>query len=354
MMDKLVSKRVQGIKSYKVESKADGIMLDKNENPWCLDRTVKEGIMKRLEGLELNRYPDNDCTELKKELSAYSGVPAASITVGNGSDELIHMVLQVFADSGDTVAIQYPTFSMYKLYAVMCGAVVAEYKLEDSFEPDSEGFISFLKREKPKVAIICNPNNPTGKKFEVSSIEKILKEFPGILLVDEAYYEFSGITASGLLSKYDNLVILRTLSKAFGLAGLRVGYLLGNPELISYIERVRPPFNINSFSQTAAVEVLKKMDAAMKRINEIKGERERLSARLMVLESLECFESWSNFILLRSKRAGEIFNRLEDARIYVKAFSDPVLKDCLRITIGTPEENDRLYKAVKEVLNESA
>lgn len=354
MIDKLVSKKAQNIKSYKVESKVPGIMLDKNENPWYLDGAVRQNIIKRLENLELNRYPDNNCTELKEELSTYTGASTDSIIVGNGSDELIHMVFQTFLNPGDKIAVQSPTFSMYKIYADLCDADTAEYVLKDSFEPDPEGFLEFLKKENPKIAIICNPNNPTGKSFELPAIDKILKEFRGLLLLDEAYFEFSGITAAGLLPEYENLVILRTLSKAFGLAGLRVGYLLGNPALAGFIERVRPPFNVNSFSQAAAVEVLKNKDNAQKRIEEIKAEREKLAERLNGLDKLECLESWANFVLVRSERAGEIYRRLEEARIYVKGFSAPALKNCLRVTVGSPRENDILFEAVKEVLYEGA
>lgn len=353
MIDKLVSKRVQSIESYNAENKTEGIILDKNENPWNLDEEVRERIIKMLGDFKYNRYPDSSLSKLKKELSAYAGVSEASVVAGNGSDELIQMVIQTIADPGDTVATQCPTFAMYKLYGSLCGADIKEYMLGDGFDPDAEGYLSFLKRENPKAAIICNPNNPTGRIMKTCEIEKILREFSGILVVDEAYYEFSGITAAGLLDKFENLIILRTLSKAFGLAGLRVGYLIGNPKLISYIERIRAPYNINSFSQAAAVEALKDKDKALAKVNIIKEERNKLTARLMKLKDLECFESWSNFILVRSPRAKDMYMGLEKEGIHVKAFSGPLMKDCLRITVGTPEQNESLYKVLKEVLREN-
>lgn len=353
MIDKLISKRVKNIEAYNAENKTEGIILDKNENPWNLDEGVRERIVKMLGSFEYNRYPDSSYTELKRELSAYAGVSEASVVAGNGSDELIQMVMQTVANPGDTVATQCPTFAMYKLYGSLCSAEIKEYMLGDSFDPDVEGYISFLKRENPKAAIICNPNNPTGRIMKTCEIEKVLKEFSGLLVVDEAYYEFSGITAVGLLDKYENLIILRTLSKAFGLAGLRVGYLIGNPKLISYIERIRSPYNINSFSQAAAVEALKNRDKAMIKINLIKEQRNKLTARLTELENLECIESWSNFILVRSQRTKDIYMALEKEGIHVKAFSSPIMKNCLRITVGTPEQNESLYKVLKEVLKEN-
>lgn len=354
MIDRLVSKRALELESYKVESKTQGTTLNKNEIPWSLSDKVEKALIKRIKTMNFNRYPDSDCADLKTAISRYTGIDAESISAGNGSDELIHMVLQVFIDPGDTVAVHNPTFSMYKIYGTICGARIWEYNLDSNFEIKLDEYLDCLQKEKPKVVILCNPNNPTGRRLELSEIEQVLRMVDGIVLVDEAYFEFSGLTAAGLLSEYDNLIILRTFSKALGLAGLRVGYMLACPAIISYIDRVRSPFNVNTFAQAAAVEVLENFDTVKERIEAIKSERERLAALLTSFENLQCFESWSNFILVRSPYASEIYKRLQTAGIYIRGFTSSVLKDCLRITIGSRLENDKFYEIVKGVLCDGA
>lgn len=354
MIDKLVSKRAHGLESYKVEPALPGIALDKNEIPWSLNDRVEEALIKRIRTMELNRYPDSDCAELKAAISRYTAIDTVSIGIGNGSDELISVVLQTFIEPGDTIAVQNPTFSMYKIYGTICGARIWEYNLDCNFEMKLEEFIGCLQKEKPKLVFLCNPNNPTGRRLELPELEQILKEVDSIVIVDEAYFEFSGLTAAGLLSEYDNLIILRTFSKAFGLAGLRVGYMLACPSIINYVDRIRSPFNVNAFAQVAAEEILKNIDTVTERIEIIKSERERLTKLLIKLEDLQCFESWSNFILIRSKYAGKINKRLQEAGVHIKGFSGPMLKDCLRVTVGSPAENDSFYEVVKEVLYEGA
>lgn len=353
MIDKLVSKRVIGLEGYKVEPSVQGIALDKNEIPWSLSSKVEEAIFRRIRDMEFNRYPDGNCTELKAAISQYTGIDPAGIAVGNGSDELISVVLQTFIDSGDTVAAHNPSFSVYKIDGTICGARVWEYNLDRNFGMKLEEFISCLQREKPKLVFLCNPNNPTGSRLELSEIEQILMKTDGIVVVDEAYFEFSGLTVAGLLSDYENLIILRTFSKAFGLASLRVGYMLASASIISFVERVRAAYNVNAFAQTVAVEVLKDLDTVTERIEIIKNERKRLAALLMKLEGLQCFESWSNFLLIRSTYADEMCRKLQEAGVYIRGFSNPMLKDCIRVTVGSSVENDRFYEIVKEVLYEN-
>lgn len=352
MIDKLVSKRALELESYKAELITQGIALDKNEIPWSVSDKVQKALIKRIESMEFNRYPDSECTALKTAVSKYTGVDTASIGIGNGSDELISVLLQTFIEPGDTIAVHNPSFSMYKIYGTICGARIWEYNLDSDFKMKLDEYITCIQKKKPKVIFLCNPNNPTGGRLELMEIEQILKNAAGIVVVDEAYYEFCGLTAAGLLSRYKNLIIMRTFSKAMGLAGLRVGYMLACPRIINFIDRVRSPFNVNAFAQIAAEEILGNMDTVKERIEIIKGERERLNALLSELEGLQCFESWSNFILVRSQYAAEIHRKLQEAGIYIKGYSGPMLKDCVRITVGSRSENDKFYEAVKEALYE--
>jgi histidinol-phosphate aminotransferase len=352
MIDRLVSDRVKKLDEYKAEAGIQGIALDKNETPWNLGDKVREAVFNRLRNMEFNRYPDSSCTELKAAISGYTGVDPAGIAVGNGSDELIGVLLQTFINPGDTVAMHNPSFSVYKTDATVNGAIVWEYDLDKDYGMKLEEFISCLERSNPKLIFLCNPNNPTGGRLEPAEIEQILKKTSGIVVVDEAYYEFSGLSASALLAKYENLIILRTLSKAFGLAALRIGYMLAAPETVGYIDRVRALYNVNAIAQTVAVEVLKNLDVVTERTELIKKERERLSARLIELPGLQCFESFGNFLLMRTQAADMIFEKLLGAGICIRRFSNPALRDCIRATIGTPIENDRFYEVIKEVLYE--
>lgn len=352
MIDRLVSNKVKRLDEYKAEAAIQGIALDKNETPWSLEDKVQEAVFKRLRSMEFNRYPDSSCWELKAAIAGYTGVAPSGITVGNGSDELISLLLQTFINPGETVAMHNPSFSVYKTDATVSGARVWEYNLDKDFGMRLEEFIVCLERENPKLIFLCNPNNPTGSRLEQDELELILKKTSGIVVVDEAYYEFSGVTAAGLLPEYENLVILRTLSKAFGLAALRIGYMLAAPETIGYIDRVRALYNVNAIAQAVAVEVLKNLDTVTERIKLIKSERGRLASRLMELPDLQCFESFGNFLLMRTKYAGLIFDKLLEAGICIRRFSNPALENCIRVTIGTAIENDRFYEAIREVLYE--
>lgn len=350
MIEKLVSPRVKELESYRVESNIQPVALDKNELPWSLNSDVREAVLNSIRAMEFNRYPDSSCSELKKAISKYTGIGAPCIAVGNGSDELISVVLQTFISSGDTIMVNDPSFSMYKIYGTICGARILEYDLDSSFGMEPEDFIEYLVKEKPKLVFLCNPNNPTGGRLQLDVIEEILKAVEGIVVVDEAYFEFSGLTAAGLLRSYENLIILRTFSKAFGLAALRLGYMLASERVISYIDRVRSPFNVNTFAQLVAVEALNNIDPIMERVELIKLERERLRKLLEDLDGIKCYESWSNFLLISTPKAGAIYSSLMGSGICIKSFSSSRLRDCLRITIGNPIQNDRLYESIREVL----
>lgn len=354
MINNLVSKRARELESYKVEPQLSGIALDKNEIPWSLEGKAQEALIERLRTMEFNRYPDSSCTALKAAISKYTGIGTSSIGVGNGSDELIYVLLQTFIEPEDAIALYNPSFSMYKIYGNVCGARIWEYELDQDFRIKLDEFITGIQKEKPKIVFLCNPNNPTGSRLELGELEQLLKSTTGIVVVDEAYYEFSGVTASKLLLEYENLIILRTFSKAFGLAGLRIGYMLASPEVISYIDRVRSPFNVNAFAQLAAEVALENLDLVSERTEIIKGERERLSKLLAELKGIKCFDSWSNFILIRTPFACEVNKKLKEAGIYIRGFSSPALEDCLRVTIGSRLENDAFYEALKEVLYERA
>lgn len=352
MFEKLISDRIKGISAYIPEDAEGMTALDKNESPFEADDAVKSLVLSRLMATPFNRYPDNDCRELKKAIAAYAGVPERRIVVGNGSDELIHMIMEAFVEPGDKVMTHNPTFSMYRLYTALCGGTIVSYDTGKDLRIEQEPFADRIRKENPKLLILCNPNNPTGAVLELRQIEELLACFQGMLLVDEAYYEFSGITAMELADKTDRVIVLRTLSKAVGLAGLRIGYSISDPAVAAYLERARPPFNINSLSQAAAIAVLENPAYILRNIEKVKEERSKMAERLSELEGVICYPSAANFILIRVKKRDETLEKLTKHRIRVKSFNDPLLSDCLRITVGTRSENSRLCGLLEEVYHE--
>ncbi len=352
MFEKLLAERIKGISPYLPEDGSGMTALDKNESPFEAEEAVKAVILERLREIPLNRYPDNDCKALKKAIAAYSGVSDEDIVAGNGSDELIHVVMQAFVEPGDKIMLHSPTFSMYGFYAALCGGQVVSYDTGSGFKIEEETFLDRIRRENPKLLILCNPNNPTGGVLGLIQVEAMLACFNGMLLVDEAYYEYSGITAQGLALKNDRVIVLRTLSKGMGLAGLRIGYSISCPAVAAYLERARPPFNINALSQAAAIAVMENAASFLSGIESVKAERARMTERLARLKGVVCYPSAANFILIRVSNPDEVLDKLEKQRIRVKSFGSPALRDCLRITIGTPEENNRLCSLFEEVYDE--
>jgi len=332
-----------------VSEKDFRIRLDLNENPYDISGLLKNEIGEGLQQNNFNRYPDPSGLKLKESISKYVDLDCNCIAIGNGSDELITLIIQAFLKKNDKILLHKPTFSMYKHYANIVDATILEYETDRNFELNINAFKTFIEKEKPKIIIICNPNNPTGKLLEVWQIEEIAKGYEGLLLVDEAYIEFCNKSSIKLLKSYKNIIILRTFSKAFGLAGLRVGYMLASSETIERIEKIRSPFNINAFSQSVAALVLENFDKVKSYIDIIKDERKRLYKRLSEMKELEVFESQANFILIRSNKKQLIYEGLLENGIKVRCFENEMLNDCLRITVGTPFENDELIKILEVI-----
>ena len=311
------------------------IMLDANENPYDEEN--------------LNRYPDPNQIALRESLSNYADAPLDNIFVGSGSDEIIDLLIRLFCEPGrDEVLIIEPTYGMYRVCAELNAVSVSSCLLNDDFDIELSSLRSALN-EKTKIIFCCSPNNPTGNLLSVAELLEYTKSEGIITVVDEAYLEFSKSTSvSRLLDEYPNLVVLRTLSKAWGLAGIRLGYSVTAAEIVSYLMRIKLPYNINVLSSDRALEALSDKANMEKKVSEIIAERERLIGEFNNLSIFEeVYPSVANFILLKSRFSSKIKLTLAENGIIIRDRSaDPLLENCIRITVGTPEQNGMLLNVL--------
>ncbi len=348
----LVKKDVRELKPYQVENIPCRVRLDAMENPYHLPESLMIKILEGVKRVEINRYPDPIASRLKGIISSDVNVPLDNIIIGNGSDELIQMILTVFGEEGDKVLFPAPTFSMYGIISKSLSLKTEVVPLSEDWELPLDKFLHEIERIKPKVIFISYPNNPTGNCFDRGSILKILERAQGIVVIDEAYYNFSKKTFLSYLKEFKNLIIIRTLSK-IGMAGLRIGYLMADKEICRELNKVRLPYNSNSVSQEIASIILENRAEINRQIEAIISERGRLIDGLKGIKGVKPFPSETNFILFKTAKDGkEVFSRLANSGILVRNFgSESYLKDCLRVTVGTPEENDEFLNTMKKLFN---
>lgn len=319
------------------------IKLDANENPYGCSPKVQQAIANYK---YYNIYPDTAHNQLRSMLGEYAGVDAKNIVLGSGSDELIDLIIRLFIEPGDKVINCVPTFGMYLFSTSVSGGKVISITRNKDFSIN----ISAVKKlidNKTKLIFIATPNNPTGNITPEKDIVELINS--GIIVVaDEAYYEFSGITIANLVEKYDNLIVLRTFSKWAGLAGLRVGYAIFNSSLLEYFNRIRPPYSVNAAAAIAVKEALADLDTIKAQIKLIIAERERLFNKLKQVEYLEPYSSKSNFILCKvfGRSAKELKEELARQGIFVRYFDSPLLRNMIRISVGKPEHTDILLNAL--------
>lgn len=328
------------------------INLSANENTYGMPADVRARVSEALAAVATNRYPQPLSDELRAELARWHGVVPEQVCVGNGGDELLFNLLLAFGGSGHTLVNCPPTFSVYRLYAELLETTVVDVSRDpETFVPDVDGLVKAARSA--HLVFVTSPNNPTGDLFPARGIERLCGACPGIVLADEAYIEFSGEGASveGLLAACPNLVVLHTLSKAFCLAGARIGYVLGSPSVIAALNAVRQPYSVNVLSQAAALSVVRNREAFEPTIERIVSERGRLSAALAALPGVRVWPSFANFLCVRLPNAHTARVRLRDEfSILVRDFSQaPGLADCLRITVGTPQENDAVIDSISVI-----
>lgn len=343
---------MKGIESYINLHENSQVKLNANESCFGLSENMKMDIKGAICNLDFNRYPENGSEELKELYGIYAGVEKENIIIGNGSDEMIGLFIGLNISEGKKILTLDPDFSMYDYYASLhCGEVV-KYKAERDGSFNVDGFIELGKSENVDLVIFSNPNNPTGYALGQLEIVRILEAFKDIyVLVDEAYYEFYGESIVPYINKYKNLLVTRTLSKAWGLAGARVGFLISNEEEIKRINEYKVPYNVNSLSQVVAGIVLKDRVRVKENIEVIVKEREKLYKELKKLQGesalyIEFYPSKANYIYGRTPYKEALLNGLKSRGIVIRSFND----DTFRITVGCSFENSKLLQGLKEIL----
>jgi len=332
------------------------VKLNANENPYGLPEEIIEEILRKAKNLEYSRYPNANSVKLSEIVSSFWSLTRDNIVIGNGSDELIDYLIKAFSEKGRRIITTAPSFAMYKIYSIINGSNFVQIPLSQSnFSLNEDKVLEEAKKEDSSIVFIAYPNAPTGNYFAEDKIIKIIEESGCLVVVDEAYYEFGEKTFVPLISQYDNLVILRTFSKAYSLASLRVGYLLSNPEIINEVRKVKSPFNVNTFSQLAAQAVFENKEILKDSIEKIIKERERLINRINELPSFKAHPSRTNFVLVEvgsKENTDLVYNNLLKQGILVQTVSDPAFSTSryfLRITVGNKEENDILIKGLENV-----
>jgi histidinol-phosphate aminotransferase len=345
---------LSNLSPYTIEQIPYTIKLDANESPFDLPQNVRISLATEIMGgLRFNRYPDSDANHLREKLASNLGLHKNQLLVGTGSDELLQIIINTFVSKNDTVLCPYPSFGMYAVFTRIAGGVPIDVPLDENFAYNLDRFFHCVKKYAPKIVFLCSPNNPTGNLVNKEDILELLKGYNGIVVLDEAYVEFSGTSLIRELVEYPNAIVLRTFSKAFGLAGLRVGYLAANKELAEDLYRVKPPYNISNFSQRAACIMLDHTDEIKERVSEIISSREEMFGSFAKSNGLKPYPSEANFILVRFPDAKRIYNRLLENGILVRNFQNNVpLGDCLRITVGEKHENLNLIISLQQIMKE--
>ena len=339
-INQLVRKNILNMKPY--SSARDefkgvaSVFLDANENPYDTG---------------LNRYPDPLSWAVKKELSVIKKVVPENIFLGNGSDEVIDVLMRIFCEPNvDNIITLPPTYGMYQVSADTCGVEVIKINLDENFQPKIEEILRGAN-ERSKILFICSPNNPSGNAIESGLILNLINNFKGIVVVDEAYSDFSTQpSCSEWIGTFPNLIVMQTFSKAWGLAGIRLGMAFASKEIIDLMNKVKPPYNINQLTQQAALVALKNAEKKNEQVAEILEQRVKMAEILRGLDVVEkVYPSDANFLLVKVRQANGLYNYLLKKEIVVRNRHTVVLcEDCLRITIGIPDENAKLVKALKD------
>lgn len=327
-------------------------LMSANENPNNVPEEVQLEIRKALKNFSFNRYPDPLANELRDLIADANGLSRNNVLLGNGGDELLFNFALAWGGPGRTFLNLPPTFSVYEANARLVGTKVVNIPRKDNFEIDEEAVLTRVKKGDIDFIMITSPNNPTGKLARGSFVRELLNTTDALVMVDEAYFEFSRSTMRPLLEEHENLVILRTFSKAFSLAGVRLGYLLANESVIREFIKVRQPYSVDALSQVIGCAVFRNRAQFEPGINQIIEQRGVLIEKMRAIPGIEVFDSDSNYILIRLANAAQVWQQLYERGILVRDFSkSPLLENCLRISVGLPEENEAMLTALEELVS---
>jgi histidinol-phosphate aminotransferase len=350
--DEIIRGEILGLAPYHVPDATGMVKLDAMENPYRLPAELQAEIGRVVEEAALNRYPDPGARQLKARLRiALEVPPGADLLLGNGSDEIIQMLIMAAARPGATVLGLEPSFVMFRMIAAWCGARFVGVPLNADYSLDARQVLACVERDQPALIFIAFPNNPTGNLFDADALHRIIRAAPGMVVLDEAYHAFAGASFMPHLAAYSNLLVMRTLSK-LGLAGLRLGVLAGPGAWVRHVDKVRLPYNVNVLTQVVAERVLMHQDVLARQATAIKAERTRLLDELQRIPGIEPYPSDANFILFRTAGADRVFDGLRRCGVLIKNLhgSHPALAQCLRVTVGAPEENSRFLDCLKQTV----
>ena len=350
--DQLIRDEIRALAAYHVPDAGGYVKLDAMENPYPLPDALRAELCQIAHDAAINRYPDAAATALRARLRSVMEVPdGMEILLGNGSDELIQILAMAIAKPGAAILGLEPSFVMYKMIAAFAGVSYVGVPLRPNFSLDLDATLAAIATHQPALIFIAYPNNPTGNLFDMAALLRILDAAPGLVVLDEAYQAFALESFMPLLTRYPNLLVMRTLSK-LGLAGLRLGFLVGSPIWLSQLDKLRLPYNVNVLTQQVAERVLAHPEVLERQAAAIRTERTRLMQALANLDGVDAFPSAANFILCRVADADAVFESLKQRKILIKNLSraHPLLQNCLRVTVGTPDENQQFLTALNASL----
>ena len=337
-------KSVKELQPYVVNPVVCSVKLDANEGNKDLFKDLIKDIG---DDFYLNLYPDDNYTQLKEAIVNYIGCKIENISVGNGSSELLDLCVKTFVDTNELILSLDPTFSMYSIYAKIVNSRYIGAGEGNDFTINVDDVIKSIKENNPKLTIICNPNNPTGTTIKRDDVLRIVKSTDNVVIVDEAYMEFSNESVVDEIENYDNLIVVKTMSKAFSMAGIRTGYLIANEELVKTIEKVRPPYNLNSISALLATKALKQKDKMLSYVENLKVEREKIYEKLLDM-GVKAYKSGANFVFFSSK-VDNLAEKLIDNDVLIRKFGGK-LDNYYRVTVGSPKENEAFLDAMKKIV----
>lgn len=353
--DQIIRPEILALSAYHVPPATGMIKLDAMENPYALPSALREEIAQLTADAPVNRYPDASATSLKATLRQTLAISAEmDVLLGNGSDEIIQIIAMAVARPGAVLMSVEPAFVMFQMIATFANIQYVGVPLKKDFSLDLEAILVAIAKHKPAVIFLAYPNNPTGNLFDADAVLSIIQATPGIVVIDEAYHAFADASLIDQLTQCPNLLLMRTLSK-LGLAGLRLGLLVGRSEWLIQLEKVRLPYNVGIMTQLIAEKVLHHTDVLLEQAKAIKSERTKMSAYLGTINGIEVFPSDANFILFRVHAASEVFQALKQRKILIKNLNGthPLLENCLRVTVGTPDENSQFCATLHTILSET-
>lgn len=352
--EQLIRPEILALSAYHVANAGGMVKLDAMENPYRLPDALSGELGRLLGDAAINRYPDPQAVGVQQALrNAFGIAPEYDVLLGNGSDELIQIVAMALAKPGAVLLSVEPSFVMYRMIAGFAGLRYVGVPLKADFSLDEAAVMEAVEREEPALVFLAYPNNPTGNAFDRGAMERIIAAAPGLVVVDEAYHAFAGGQSFlGDLARFDNLLLMRTVSK-LGLAGLRLGYMVGKPAWIGEFDKVRLPYNVNVLTQVAARHALAHVDVLEAQAATLVGERGKLFQSMSELAGARVYESNANFILFRVPDAGRVFAGLKNRGVLIKNLhgGHPLLDNCLRVTVGAPDENTAFLTALRAELD---